>query len=120
MTAEAKRIREVEQNNRELKRANEILKPAASLFGAEVDPNTRRSCYYRRLALQPQRLMRNPRASVPRDSPLAAAAPAAGIWLSNPTLDHRPIQVQTLADGHETKSPSKHQNTPRPEGAKAA
>ena len=36
-TAEAKRIKELEQENRELKRANEILKRAASFFGAELD-----------------------------------------------------------------------------------
>lgn len=36
-TAEAKRIRELEQENRELKRVNEILKRAASFFGAELD-----------------------------------------------------------------------------------
>ena len=36
-TAEAARIRELEQENRELKRANEILKRPASLFGAELD-----------------------------------------------------------------------------------
>lgn len=31
------RIRELEQENRELRRANEILKRAASFFGAELD-----------------------------------------------------------------------------------
>lgn len=36
-TAKAKRIKELEQENRELKRANEILKRAASFFGAELD-----------------------------------------------------------------------------------
>lgn len=36
-TAESARIRELEQENRELKRANEILKRAASFFGAELD-----------------------------------------------------------------------------------
>jgi transposase-like protein len=36
-TAEAQRIKELEQENRELKRANEILKRAASFFGAELD-----------------------------------------------------------------------------------
>lgn len=36
-TAEVKRIRELEQENRELKRANEIFKRAASFFGAELD-----------------------------------------------------------------------------------
>jgi len=36
-TAEARRVREIEQENRELKRANEILKRAASFFGAELD-----------------------------------------------------------------------------------
>ena len=35
-TAEARRIKELEQENRELKRANEILKRAASFFGAEL------------------------------------------------------------------------------------
>ena len=36
-TAEAARLRELEQEVRELKRANEILKRAASFFGAELD-----------------------------------------------------------------------------------
>ena len=36
-TAEARRIRELEQENRELRRANEILQRAASFFGAELD-----------------------------------------------------------------------------------
>ena len=36
-TAEAQRIKDLEQENRELKRANEILKRAASFFGAELD-----------------------------------------------------------------------------------
>jgi transposase len=36
-TAEAKRIKDLEQENRELRRANEILKRAASFFGAELD-----------------------------------------------------------------------------------
>ena len=36
-TAEARRIKELEQEIRELKRANEILKRAASFFGAELD-----------------------------------------------------------------------------------
>jgi transposase len=34
---ESRRIKELEQENRELKRANEILKRAASFFGAELD-----------------------------------------------------------------------------------
>ena len=36
-TAEAQRIKDLEQENRELTRANEILKRAASFFGAELD-----------------------------------------------------------------------------------
>jgi transposase len=36
-TAEVKRIKDLEQENRELRRANEILKRAASFFGAELD-----------------------------------------------------------------------------------
>jgi transposase len=36
-TAEAARVRELEQEVRELRRANEILKRAASFFGAELD-----------------------------------------------------------------------------------
>jgi transposase len=35
-TTEAKRIKKLEQENRELRRANEILKRAASFFGAEL------------------------------------------------------------------------------------
>ena len=34
---EAARVRELEQEDRELRRANEILKRAASFFGAELD-----------------------------------------------------------------------------------
>jgi transposase-like protein len=41
-SAEAARIRELEQENRELRRANEILKRAASFFGAELDRQHRR------------------------------------------------------------------------------
>jgi len=41
-TAEAARVRELEQENRELRRANEILKRAASFFGAELDRQHRR------------------------------------------------------------------------------
>jgi transposase-like protein len=40
--AEARRIREPEQENRELKRANEILGRAASFFGAELDRQHKR------------------------------------------------------------------------------
>src|ERR1700751_6423911 len=36
-TAEPYRVKELEQEIRELKRANEILKRAASFFGAELD-----------------------------------------------------------------------------------
>ena len=36
-TADGKRIVALEQENRELKRSNEILKRAASFFGAELD-----------------------------------------------------------------------------------
>ena len=41
-TAEATRVRELEQEVRELRRANEILKRAASFFGAELDRQHRR------------------------------------------------------------------------------
>jgi transposase len=41
-TAEATRVRELEQEVRELKRANEILKRAASFFGAELDRQHKR------------------------------------------------------------------------------
>ncbi len=37
-TAERERLRELEKENRELKRANEILKAASSFFAAELDP----------------------------------------------------------------------------------
>jgi transposase len=36
-TAEAERIRRLEQENRELRRANEILKRASAFFAAELD-----------------------------------------------------------------------------------
>ena len=41
-TSEASRVAELEQENRELKRANEILKRAASFFGAELDRQHKR------------------------------------------------------------------------------
>ena len=37
-TADAKRIRELERENRELRRANEILKSASAFFAVELDP----------------------------------------------------------------------------------
>lgn len=37
-TAESARIRELERENRELKRANEILLAASSFFARELDP----------------------------------------------------------------------------------
>ncbi|GAA1859663.1 transposase [Pseudonocardia ailaonensis] len=41
-TDETARVRELEQEIRELRRANEILKRAASFFGAELDRQHRR------------------------------------------------------------------------------
>ena len=41
-TSEAERMRELEQENRELRRANEILRRAATFFGAELDRQQRR------------------------------------------------------------------------------
>lgn len=41
-TAEARRVRDLEQEVRELRRANEILKRAASFFGAELDRQHRK------------------------------------------------------------------------------
>jgi transposase-like protein len=40
-TAESARIKELERENRELRRANEILKSAASFFARELDPPRR-------------------------------------------------------------------------------
>lgn len=37
-TVDGKRIAELERENRELRRANEILKAAASFFARELDP----------------------------------------------------------------------------------
>jgi transposase len=34
---ESQRVRELQRENRELRRANEILKAAAAFFGAELD-----------------------------------------------------------------------------------
>jgi transposase len=39
---EAARVKELEQENRELRRANEILRRAATFFGAELDRQQRR------------------------------------------------------------------------------
>ena len=41
-SSEAERMRELEQENRELRRANEILRRAATFFGAELDRQQRR------------------------------------------------------------------------------
>lgn len=41
-TAEAERIRQVEQENRELRRANDILKAAATFFATELDGRAKR------------------------------------------------------------------------------
>ena len=38
-TAEAERIKELERENRELRRANEILKAASACFAQELDPH---------------------------------------------------------------------------------
>jgi transposase len=40
-TREAQRLKELEQENRELRRANEILRRAATFFGAELDRQQR-------------------------------------------------------------------------------
>jgi transposase len=42
-TSERQRIAELERENRELRRANEILKAAASFFARELDPRLPRS-----------------------------------------------------------------------------
>jgi transposase-like protein len=41
-TSESQRVKDLEQEVRELKRANEILKRAASFFGAELDRQHRK------------------------------------------------------------------------------
>ncbi|CAN5760679.1 hypothetical protein BH18ACT6_BH18ACT6_11960 [soil metagenome] len=41
-SAEKQRIKELERENFELRRANEILKSAAAFFGAELDRRPRR------------------------------------------------------------------------------
>ena len=41
-TEERERFRELERENRELKRSNEILKSAAAFFGAELDRQHRK------------------------------------------------------------------------------
>jgi transposase len=40
-TADAKRIRELEQENRELRRPNDLLKRASAFFAAELDRPSR-------------------------------------------------------------------------------
>lgn len=40
--AEAERIKELERENKELRRANEILKAASAFFARELDPQPRR------------------------------------------------------------------------------
>jgi len=41
-TAERERIKQLERDNRELRRANEILKAASAFFGAELDRQSKR------------------------------------------------------------------------------
>ncbi len=41
-TSERERMKELERENRELRRANEILKSAAAFFGAELDRRPKR------------------------------------------------------------------------------
>jgi len=41
-TDERVRLKDLERENRELRRANEILKSAATFFGAELDRRERR------------------------------------------------------------------------------
>ena len=41
-TEERSRIKELERENRELRRANEILKAASAFFGAELDRQSKR------------------------------------------------------------------------------
>jgi transposase-like protein len=41
-TEERDRIRQLERENRELRRANEILKAASAFFGAELDRQSKR------------------------------------------------------------------------------
>jgi transposase len=41
-TSERERLKELERENRELRRANEILKAAATFFGAELDRRQKR------------------------------------------------------------------------------
>jgi transposase len=42
-SAEAERIKELERENRELRRANEILKAASAFFARELDPRAPKS-----------------------------------------------------------------------------
>ena len=41
-TSELQRLKELERENKELRRANEILKAAASFFARELDPQPKR------------------------------------------------------------------------------
>ena len=41
-SSDAERIKELERENRELRRANEILKAASAFFARELDPQIRR------------------------------------------------------------------------------
>ncbi len=41
-SVESERVKDLEQENRELRRANEILRRAATFFGAELDRQSRR------------------------------------------------------------------------------
>jgi transposase len=41
-SSEIERIKDLERENRELRRANEILKAASAFFARELDPQSRR------------------------------------------------------------------------------
>lgn len=81
------------------RRSGEVLTPGAPAPRALVaaDPDEQRG------RAMPERLVRETPCVGSAGERLAAAAPAPRIWLRDPALDHRPIRVQTLADGHEAE-----------------
>ena len=81
------------------RRSGEVLTPGTPAPRAPVATDA----HQQRRRAMPERLMRQTPRIRPSRQRLAAAAPAPRIRLSDPALDHRPIRVQTLADGHEAE-----------------
>jgi transposase-like protein len=81
-TTDAKRIKDLEREVRELKRANEILLAASSFFARELDP--RLLWLWRSSTTHPADRRSQPRTCITRDPPVKGAllgSPATGLSL---------------------------------------